>query len=238
MQTVGDGSHVFSGELAFEGEGVTTFVFPRGWLLEINEITSGVYAYLSDGREVRADGGRFAAFYPEFALISPIVRRARGVCRGIASTKSFSWTPGEAVIFETDFDGELTCAADAEKVIGAGRNFRAIAVNTRPSALAAEAKRIIDKSFLIYPSIAKIAARLGVSAAHLSREFKRNYTITPSSYLHQLRVAEATSRLATGEPMIDIAMDVGYNDLSRFYKQFRKKTRTSPGECREMLKIR
>jgi len=33
-------------------------------------------------------------------------------------------------------------------------------------------------------------------------------------------------------------MDVGYNDLSRFYKQFRKKTQTSPGECRETLKVR
>ena len=60
--------------------------------------------------------------------------------------------------------------------------------------------------------------------------------MTPSQYLHQLRVAEATIRLSIGEPIVDISQGVGYNDLSRFYKQFRRKTRTSPAACSEILK--
>ena len=59
--------------------------------------------------------------------------------------------------------------------------------------------------------------------------------MSPSAYLHHLRVAEATFRLAVGEPIIEISMDVGYNDLSRFYKQFHKVTKTSPAVCRSML---
>jgi AraC-like DNA-binding protein len=50
-----------------------------------------------------------------------------------------------------------------------------------------------------------------------------------------LRVADATFRLSKGEPIIEISQDVGYNDLSRFYKQFRKSTNTSPGACRDTM---
>jgi YesN/AraC family two-component response regulator len=35
-----------------------------------------------------------------------------------------------------------------------------------------------------------------------------------------------------GEAIIEVSGDVGYNDLSRFYKQFRKSTAASPGFCR------
>ena len=79
------------------------------------------------------------------------------------------------------------------------------------------------------------ADRLKVSHEHLSRQFKKDYGLTPSAYLHKLRVAEATSRLSKGEEIIDISLDVGYNDLSRFYKQFRKATRTSPAVCRKQV---
>ena len=92
------------------------------------------------------------------------------------------------------------------------------------------------ENYLVYPSIARIADRLKVSHEHLSRQFKKDYALTPSAYLHKLRVAEATFRLALGEEIVDISLDVGYNDLSRFYKQFRKATRTSPAVCRKQVR--
>ena len=38
-----------------------------------------------------------------------------------------------------------------------------------------------------------------------------------------------------GWAMPQVYGEVGYNDLSRFYKQFRKATRTSPAACRTMM---
>jgi AraC-like DNA-binding protein len=105
---------------------------------------------------------------------------------------------------------------------------QSIGVNSNPSLLSLRVKRMIDENYLIFPSIARIAERLKVSHSHLSRQFKRDVEMGPSEYLHHLRVAEATFRLATGEEIIDIAYEIGYNDLSRFYKQFRKNTKTSP----------
>ena len=40
--------------------------------------------------------------------------------------------------------------------------------------------------------------------AHLSRQFKRDYGLTPSAYLRQLRVADAPLRLAAGQPIVVI----------------------------------
>ena len=104
------------------------------------------------------------------------------------------------------------------------------------SPVSSKTKRLIDDNYLIYPSIARIAERLKVSHEHVSRQFKKDYGLTPSAYLHKLRVAEATFRLSKGEEIIDISLDVGYNDLSRFYKQFRKATRTSPAVCRKQVR--
>lgn len=71
---------------------------------------------------------------------------------------------------------------------------------------------------------------------HLSRQFKLDLGMSPSAYLRQLRLADAPLRLARGEGIVNVSLDVGYNDLSRFYKQFRKTTSTSPGACQTMMK--
>ena len=135
-------------------------------------------------------------------------------------------------MFETEFDAAITSTADAVKILNAARDKRFIELNSRPSLLSIKTKRMIDENYHVYPSIARVAARLNVSHEHLSRQFKRDYEMSPSSYLHRLRMAEATYKLMKGEEIIEVSADVGYNDLSRFYKQFRKSTKTSPGHCR------
>ena len=56
--------------------------------------------------------------------------------------------------------------------------------------------------------------------------------MTPLEYVHRLRLNDAYKLLSKGERIVDVSLDVGYNDLSRFYKQFRKHTRVPPGTCR------
>ncbi|HZI85998.1 MAG TPA: AraC family transcriptional regulator, partial [Pyrinomonadaceae bacterium] len=124
------------------------------------------------------------------------------------------------------------------EIIQRGRDAQIVEFNPNASALSKNAKRLIDENFQSYPSIARIAQRLRVSHEHLSRQFKRDFQISPSTYLHQLRLADAPLRLARGEPIINVSLDIGYNDLSRFYKQFRKNTKTSPGACQTLMKPR
>ena len=127
-------------------------------------------------------------------------------------------------------------AAQAIEIMRAGRNRQTIEARPSASLLSVKAKRLIDENYLIFPSIARVAARLGVTHEHLTRQFKRDYGLTPSEYLRQIRIADAPLRLAKGEQIINVSYESGYNDLSRFYKQFRQTNETSPGACQAMIK--
>jgi AraC-like DNA-binding protein len=235
MKTLSDGGYAISDRIKIDGEGASVFVFGRGWLLEIVDLATGDYCFISNGETVHPCGRHFGVYYPAFSLVRPFVRNVAGTVDGVGSVRSIAGLPGEAVVFDTEFEGEFTEVDQAVKVLAAARNVQGIDVNTRPSLISIRCKKLIDANYVAFPSISRIAGRLKVSHEHMSRQFKRDYGIAPSAYLHHLRVAEATFRLSMGEEIVDISGDVGYNDLSRFYKQFRKTTATSPGECRVML---
>jgi AraC-like DNA-binding protein len=235
MRVLDDGGYAISDEVEIPGEGVSDFMFARGWLLEIVESTSGDYLFLSDGKEVRPPHRRFGVFYPPFTFVRAFTKDFQGRVVGVGSEKLLPGLPDWPFLFETRGAPDFRTAADAIKVLESCSNRQSIVVNTNPSPLTQNAKRLIDENYLIFPSIARIAKRLEVSHAHLSRQFKKDYGLSPSAYLHKLRVAEATFRLSLGEEIIEISQDVGYNDLSRFYKQFRKATSTSPAACRKQF---
>ena len=235
MQHLHDGGYSISDRLDIAGEGTTDFIFARGWLLEIIELTSGAYYFLSNGKEVRPAGKRFGVFYSPITFVRAFARDIKGEMVGIGSEETFPWLPESPFIFETDHSGPLDRIELALEVLNGCRDRQPIDVNTNPARISLEAKRLIDQNYLIFPSIAKIAERLKVSHEHLSRQFKKDYGLSPRTYLHKLRIAEATFRLSRGHEIIDISEDVGYNDLSRFYKQFKKTTHTSPAVCRKQL---
>lgn len=235
MRILDDGGYAISDQVDISGEGTTDFIFGRGWLLEIVELTSGDYHFISNDQEVRPGGNRFGVYYPSFTFVRAYARNIKGYNFGVGSERTLPGLPDIPFIFDTERTNEFTSLDEALDVVDNCRNREVIAVNTAPSSLSLNAKRLIDENYQVYPSIRRIAERLKISHEHLSRQFKKDYGISPSNYLHKLRVADATFRLSVGEPIVDISMDVGYNDLSRFYKQFRKNTRTSPGICREIL---
>lgn len=239
MERQPDGSFSFSDPIEIGGEGRSFFVFGAAWLMEILELGSGEFFFESDGRDVKPAGKRFGIFYPPFTIVRSCVRDMKGRVKGIGSIGATQMgMPDRPVIFETDFDGELTGAEEAAGILRGASNIRSITFNTKPSLLSIRAKKLIDDNYHGYPSIARIADRLNVSHEHLTRQFKRDLGMTPSAYLHRLCTAEATQKLSMGEEIIDISMDVGYNDLSRFYKQFKKNMGTSPGDCRTTLSER
>jgi AraC-like DNA-binding protein len=236
MQVLNDGGYAISDQVNIPGEGTTDFIFGRGWLLELVEITSGEYFFISDGTEVRPGRRCFGVFYPAFTFVRAFARNMRGSVVGAGSEQQYPGLPRSPFIFETERRSAFTTIGQALNTLERSRNRRPIDVCTKPSLLSLNAKRLIDENYLIYPSIARIAKKLKISHAHLSRQFRKDYGLSPSGYLHKLRVAEATFRLSRGEDIIEISQDVGYNDLSRFYKQFRKATHTSPAVCRTQVR--
>ncbi len=214
-----------------------TIITGAAWLVELFELKSGELFFLRGEEHVCPNAKRFGIFYPPFTITRPCFKDAEGYVTGIAADLA---SPAELmtapVMFETNFTGPLACVAGVKEVLDSSYNRQFLEAYPSVSLLSLKAKRLIDENHLAHPSIARIAAQLNVSHEHLSRQFKRDFRLSPSSYLHQLRLAEATFRLAKGEEIINISQEVGYNDLSRFYKHFRKSTKTSPGSCRTAIK--
>jgi AraC-like DNA-binding protein len=234
-----DGAYLFEDELNLKGELTAKVITCTAWLLELYELKSGELFSARGETEIRPAAKCFGVFYPPFTISQLSFKNVKGLLTGVAgSTPLPAGLTPLPVMFETTFAGPPTGAAQVLEVVRSGNHLQSIELNPRPSLLSLRAKRLIDSNHLAYPSISRVAARLRVTHEHLSRQFKRDFQLSPRDYLRRLRVADAPLRLARGEEIINVSQDVGYNDLSRFYKQFRKSTNTSPGVCQTMMRPR
>jgi AraC-like DNA-binding protein len=231
------GLHYFEDDLAVEGVLEANVITCGAWLLEFLEFEAGEISFLVAEEEIRPLFRSIAIFYPPFTITRPRFRNAKARLKGVAGAAA-ALLPArisrKPLAFEIDCAEPVKSAARVVEIVKSARG--AVFVDPFPNAslLSRRAKRLIDENYRVFPSIARVAARLRVSHEHLTRQFKRDYRLTPSAYLHQLRIADASFRLVRGEPIIDVSGEVGYNDLSRFYKQFRKSTDHSPGVCRTL----
>jgi AraC-like DNA-binding protein len=75
-----------------------------------------------------------------------------------------------------------------------------------------------------------VAALVGLRAETLARRFAAAYGIEPKRYCQRARLFDAAVRLFAGASIVDAALDAGFNDLKRFYVQFRPLLDATPGQ--------
>jgi len=234
-----DGAYLFEDELEVPGELTAKVITCEAWLVELYELRAGELSFLSGASTIRPATNCFGVLYPPFTISALRFVNTRGHLVGVAANL---YLPAEfrsvPLMFETGFKTPPGGVAEVIEILEAGTSRQTVEFNPRASLLSLKAKKMIDENYLVQPSIARISRRLNVTHEHLSRQFKRDFGMSPSAYLHRLRLADAPLRLAQGEEIINVSASVGYNDLSRFYKQFQKRTRTSPGACRTMIRPR
>jgi AraC-like DNA-binding protein len=232
-----DGAYLFQDELEVHGVLASKVITCTAWLIELYELKAGSIFFIHGTCKVQANGKCFGVLYPPFTISQPALENVKGRLVGVAATEPLptGFTQGPTM-FETKSMELPTSVAQVLEIVRLGKNHQSVQLNPKPSLLSLNTKRLIDENYLSYPSISRIAQRLGVTHEHLSRQFKRDFEISPRAYLHQLRLADAPLKLAKGEEIINVSQDIGYNDLSRFYKQFRKTTKTSPGVCQTLMK--
>lgn len=230
-----DGLHFFEDEFEVKDLLTANVITCQGWLLEFVELKSGEVFFLTGAETVYPNSKTFCIFYPPFTFTRPGFRNARGKFIGAAGINPLKTKFTVPVVFEIDNFEKPKTIAEVTKILDSVQNFQTIEANPKASLISIKAKKLIDENYQIYPSIARIAGRLNISHPHLTRQFKNDFGMSPNKYLHQLRIADATFRLSQGEEIINVSGDVGYNDLSRFYKQFRQSTKNSPKNCQAKL---
>jgi YesN/AraC family two-component response regulator len=80
-----------------------------------------------------------------------------------------------------------------------------------------------------------IADKFHISTEYLNQKLKQSYGLTPGQYLRKIRMARANDLLSnTDHTLSFIASEIGYHDITVFYKAFKKQCSMSPGRWREI----
>lgn len=102
-------------------------------------------------------------------------------------------------------------------------------------------KRAVEAALWIHAhshesfALEHVAKQVGLSAFHFLRLFSRVIGVTPHQYLVRSRLAHAARLLAQEERTVtDIALDVGFADLSNFVRTFGRAAGLSPNAFRRL----
>lgn len=78
----------------------------------------------------------------------------------------------------------------------------------------------------------------GVDPNRARRWFQDHHGMTFLAYLRARRLGQAFSRIRDGSPVLDSALDAGFDSLSGFMEAFRKKVGTAPSKAKQKLTLK
>lgn len=102
-----------------------------------------------------------------------------------------------------------------------------------PHKLANNIKDYLDENYAEKIDIKDISARFNLTNSQVTKIFQKTFALTPVEYRTKIRVFNSMFTLLTdvkASSVIDIAFQTGFSDLSRFNKQFKKITQTTPSK--------
>ena len=110
----------------------------------------------------------------------------------------------------------------------------AVALRSRDIALLNEARRLVAERFTRPPSLAELAATVGMNRNKLCVGFKRLFGRPVFDYCRELRMQQALELLRQGDaPLARIAWRLGYQHAPAFSAAFKKRFGCSPKDCRD-----
>jgi len=104
------------------------------------------------------------------------------------------------------------------------RQFRAIA----------PVIQYLEQHYTEQVSMKQMAELAGISSTHLNRQFDQIFGMSPTRFLHSLRIEKARQLLVHSKANVgEIALETGYYDQSHFTRHFRALTQLSPRAFRQ-----
>jgi AraC family transcriptional regulator len=115
-----------------------------------------------------------------------------------------------------------------------GKDRRSVSAQARERRRAVDAAAWIEAHSTQEIDLARVARQSGLSAFHFLRVFANVLGVTPHQYLVRARLKHAAKLLADEErPVTNVALDVGFADLSNFVRSFRRAAGVSPRDFRK-----
>ncbi len=87
----------------------------------------------------------------------------------------------------------------------------------------------LDEHFAEPVSLAELAGLVGLSPYYVHRVFEREVGLPPHAYLESVRIRQAQRLLAQGEPIAQVAAELGFSDQSHLTRRFTRLLGITPG---------
>ena len=218
--------------LHIPGVEIGTDVSGPACIYAVVQVRRGAVAY-HHGDDRVGTPRQFALFLPPFEIVQASLERCAVTSIALAFRPEMGDDlPPHAVLLSAEGDAPPSSRADALGRLRAATPIGRISRAREPSPGAARAKDIIDREYGGALAMGRIAARLRTAPAVLSRMFKHAYGMPPIRYRHHVRVMDALAQFAEGAAPAAVFQNVGFDDLSRFYKIFTRVTCAPPGAYR------
>lgn len=203
------------------------------WICGLVRLFRGRVRYRCEDRFLEPPGRWFGMFMPPYSLVEVELDRCRAITLGYAfSGRMPEALPQQPVLFRPIPQEVPAGRREIISVVLNGRDITPAGREENADELSLSLKNAIDHSYCSPYGLGNLSRSLGMSPSCASRRFRKAYGLTPGRYRHSLRVLDAMLRLAEGQPICEVFQDVGYQDLSRFYSQFRKIACAPPGRYR------
>ena len=152
---------------------------------------------------------------------------------------------GEAQAARADDEDAGSCAPETWEEIVLELAWRAVELgnggnSNRASSLAAEARvtrviRMVEAGGGSRHNLASLAEEAKLSRYHFLRVFQDLTGLTPHQYLLRTRLRSAATRLLLRRtPILEIALDCGFGDVSNFNHAFRAEFGVKPSDYRKL----
>jgi AraC-like DNA-binding protein len=205
----------------------------RFWMFAVVKIRRGTIEYIRDDDRMACPGPVFGISVPPYSILEVALDQTESDSTAFLSKEQlFPELPGEPVAFD------IAMAEIPDSIPELIRHFTERSTTTaigrcrQPPPLALRTKAAIDNHYSVPMPLSVIAAELGTSASAMSRAFRQSYGMPPVRYRHLLRTMDGMMRLLNGEAIVNVCHNVGFDDLSRFYRQFRRYTLSRPSTYR------
>lgn len=99
-------------------------------------------------------------------------------------------------------------------------------------------KQFIDQHYMYPISLEDVSEAFYLSKEHVSRMFRKTYDESVTQYILKMKMENAADLIRTSQMSIkEIAYQLGFEDISYFYKQFKKIFDCTPKEMRDSSEI-